>query len=73
VAYDGTMLAQIGIAVDVALLSDAELGEKVQTRATDFFCWGYSEPFDSIWWFKARYRSDAEFAGTATPVPRSTR
>jgi peptide/nickel transport system substrate-binding protein len=65
----GAMLAQIGIGVDVAILSDPELSEKIQTRATDFFCWGYSEPFDSIWWFKARYRSDAEFAGTGYADP----
>jgi peptide/nickel transport system substrate-binding protein len=65
----GAMLEQIGISVDVAILSDAELGEKIQTRATDFFCWGYSEPFDSVWWFKDRYRSDAEFAGTGYADP----
>jgi peptide/nickel transport system substrate-binding protein len=65
----GAMLAQIGIGVDVAILSDPELAHKIQTRATDFFCWGYSEPFDSIWWFKARYRSDAEFAGTGYADP----
>jgi hypothetical protein len=35
------LLAQIGIRPDVR-----DLVEKVQTRATDFFWWGYSEPFD---------------------------
>jgi hypothetical protein len=62
------MLAQIGIGVDVAILSDPELAHKIQTRATDF-CFGFSEPFDSIWWFKARYRSDAQFAGTGYADP----
>jgi peptide/nickel transport system substrate-binding protein len=65
----GVMLAQIGIGVDVAIWSDPELSEKIQNRTTDFFCWGYSEPFDSVWWFKARYRSDAEFAGTGYADP----
>ena len=67
--HDRHLLQQIGIRVDVAILSDAELGEKIQTRATDFFCWGYSEPFDSFWWFKDRYRGDAEFAGTGYADP----
>jgi peptide/nickel transport system substrate-binding protein len=65
----GAMLAQIGIGVDVAILSDPELAHKIQTRATDFFCWGYSEPFDSLSWFEDRYRSDAEFAGTGYADP----
>ena len=46
-----------------------EVGQKIQTRATDFFCWGYAEPFDSFWPFKNRYRSDAEFAGTGYADP----
>jgi peptide/nickel transport system substrate-binding protein len=64
----GAMLAQIAIGVDVALWSD-ELGQKVQTRTSDFFWWGYTEPFDSLNWFKDRYRSDAEFAGTGYADP----
>jgi hypothetical protein len=46
-----------------------EVGQKIQTRATDFFYWGYVEPIDSIGVFKARYRSDAEFAGTGYADP----
>jgi peptide/nickel transport system substrate-binding protein len=65
----GAMLAQIGIRVDVALWSDPDLGAKLQTRATDFFWWGYSEPFDSLWPLIDRYRSDAEFAGTGYADP----
>jgi len=65
----GAMLAQIGIGVDVAILSDPELGHKIQTRATDFFCWGHVEAFDSLWPLKDRYRSDAEFAGTGYADP----
>jgi peptide/nickel transport system substrate-binding protein len=65
----GAMLAQIGIVVDVAILSDPELSRRIQTRAADFFCFGYSEPFDSASWFYARYRSDAEFAGTGYADP----
>jgi peptide/nickel transport system substrate-binding protein len=64
----GAMLAQIAIGVDVALWSD-ELGQKVQTRTSDFFWWGYTEPFDSLNWFKDRYRSDADFAGTGYADP----
>ena len=33
----GASLPQIGIRVDVALLPIPELGQKIQTRATDFF------------------------------------
>ena len=62
-------LQKIGIRVDVALLPPPEVGEKIQTRATDFFWWGYSEPFDSLLWFKDRYRSGAEFAGTGYADP----
>jgi peptide/nickel transport system substrate-binding protein len=65
----GTSLQEIGIQVDVALLPVPEVGQKIQTRTTDFFWWGYSEPFDSLWWFKDRYRSDAEFAGTGYADP----
>jgi peptide/nickel transport system substrate-binding protein len=65
----GTSLQEIGIQVDVASLPVPEIGEKIQTRATDFFFWGYSEPFDSLWPFKDRYRSDAEFAGTGYADP----
>jgi peptide/nickel transport system substrate-binding protein len=66
----GVSLHEIGIQADVALLPGSELGQKIQTRATDFFWWGYSEPFDSLWWFKDRYRSDAEFAGTGYADPQ---
>jgi peptide/nickel transport system substrate-binding protein len=65
----GTSLQEIGIQVDVALQRPEEVGQKIQTRATDFFYWGYSSPFDSLWWFKDRYRSDAEFAGTGYADP----
>jgi peptide/nickel transport system substrate-binding protein len=65
----GTSLQEIGIQVDVALLPVPELGQKIQTRATDFFFWGHSELFDSFWPFKERYRSDAEFAGTGYADP----
>jgi peptide/nickel transport system substrate-binding protein len=65
----GTSLQEIGIQVDVALLPVPEVGQKIQTRTTDFFWWGYSEPFDSLWWFKDRYRSDAEFAGMGYADP----
>jgi peptide/nickel transport system substrate-binding protein len=65
----GTSLEEIGIQVAVALLPVPEVGQKIQTRTTDFFFWGYSEPFDSLWWFKDRYRSDAEFAGTGYADP----
>ena len=37
---------------------------------TDFFYWGFIEPFNSIaWCCKDRYRSDAEFAGTGYADP----
>ncbi len=65
----GATLQEIGITVDVALQPAAELGHKIQTHATDFFSWGYTEPFDSIWVFKDRYRSDADFAGTGYANP----
>jgi peptide/nickel transport system substrate-binding protein len=60
----GASLQETGIRVDVALQPPSEVGQKIQTHATDFFWWGHTEPFDSIWPFKARYRSDAEFNGT---------
>lgn len=66
----GASLQEIGIQVDVALQPPEEVGQKIQTRATDFFYWGYSEPFDSLFVFKARYRSDAEFAGTGYADPQ---
>jgi peptide/nickel transport system substrate-binding protein len=65
----GASLQEIGILVDVALQPPEEVGQKIQTRATDFFYWGYSEPFDSWSVFKNRYRSDAEFAGTGYADP----
>jgi peptide/nickel transport system substrate-binding protein len=65
----GASLQDIGIRVDVASLPLPEISEKIQTRATDFFLWGCSEPFDSLWWFKDRYRSDAEFAGMGYADP----
>jgi peptide/nickel transport system substrate-binding protein len=65
----GTSLQEIGIQVDVALQPPSEVGQKIQTRATDFFYWGYSQPVDSIWVFKDRYRSNAEFAGTGYADP----
>jgi peptide/nickel transport system substrate-binding protein len=65
----GGSLQEIGIAVDVAPLPNPDLSQKIQTRATDFFWWGHSEPFDSFWPFKDRYRSDAEFAGTGYADP----
>ena len=65
----GTSLQEIGIQADVALLPAPEVGEKIQTRATDFFYWGYSATFDSIPPFIDRYRSDAEFAGTGYADP----
>jgi peptide/nickel transport system substrate-binding protein len=65
----GTSLQEIGIRVGVALLQTPELGQKIQTRATDFFWWGHTEAFDSFWMFKDRYRSDAEFAGTGYADP----
>jgi peptide/nickel transport system substrate-binding protein len=66
----GASLKEIGIQVDVALLQIPELSDKIQTHATDFFYWGYSEPFDSLNIFEDRYRSDAEFnaAGYADPA-----
>jgi peptide/nickel transport system substrate-binding protein len=65
----GASLGEIGIEVDVVLLPIPELRQKIRTRASDFFWWGYSEPFDSFWWFKERYRSDAELAGTGYANP----
>jgi peptide/nickel transport system substrate-binding protein len=65
----GASLQEIGIRVDVALQPPSEVGQKIQTRATDFFYWGHAEPLDSIWPFKNRYRSDAEFAGTGYADP----
>jgi peptide/nickel transport system substrate-binding protein len=65
----GASLQEIGIRVDVALLPIPELSEKIQTRATDFFYWGYSEPFDSLNIFEDRYRSDAEFNSTGYADP----
>ena len=65
----GASLQEIGIQVDVALQPPEEVGQKIQTRATDFFYWGYVEPIDSIGVFKARYRSDGEFAGTGYADP----
>jgi ABC-type transport system substrate-binding protein len=62
-------LQEIGVTVDFAPLPGPDVGHKIQTRATDFFLWGDSEPFDSIWIFKDRYRSDAEFAGTGYANP----
>ena len=65
----GALLAQIGIRIDVALPPAPELSHRVQTRATDFFWWGFNEPFDSLWVFRERYRSDAEFADTGYADP----
>jgi peptide/nickel transport system substrate-binding protein len=65
----GASLQEIGIQVDVALQPPEEVGRKIQTRATDFFYWGYFEPFDSSSPFINRYRSDAEFAGTGYSDP----
>ena len=55
--------------MDVALQPPEEVGQKIQTRATDFFYWGYSEPVDLFWPLKDRYRSDGEFAGTGYADP----
>jgi peptide/nickel transport system substrate-binding protein len=65
----GASLQEIGIRVDVAPLPIPELAQKIQTRATDFFSWGYSETFDSLSPLMNRYRSDAEFAGTGYADP----
>jgi peptide/nickel transport system substrate-binding protein len=65
----GASLQEIGIQVDVALQPPEEVGQKIQTRATDFFYWGYAVPLDSFWPLKDRYRSDAEFAGTGYADP----
>jgi peptide/nickel transport system substrate-binding protein len=65
----GASLQEIGIRIDVALQPPEEVGQKIQTRAADFFYWGFIEPFDSIAWFALRYRSDAEFAGTGYANP----
>jgi peptide/nickel transport system substrate-binding protein len=65
----GASLREIGIRVDVAPLPIPELVQKVQTRATDFFSFGYAESFDSIAPLMNRYRSDAEFAGTGYADP----
>jgi peptide/nickel transport system substrate-binding protein len=65
----GASLQEIGIQVDVALQTPEELGQKIQTRATDFFYWGHVEPLDSFWPLKERYRSDAEFNGTGYSDP----
>jgi peptide/nickel transport system substrate-binding protein len=62
-------LHEIGIQIDVALLPGSELGQKIRTHATDFFMWGYIEPFDSLWVFRDRYRSGTEFAGTGYANP----
>jgi peptide/nickel transport system substrate-binding protein len=62
-------LSEIGIEVNVAPLSDAERNHRIQTRTTDFFQFGYVEAFDSLWVFKDRYRSGAEFAGTGYAEP----
>jgi peptide/nickel transport system substrate-binding protein len=65
----GASLQEIGIDVDVALQPPEEVGQKIQTGATDFFYWGYDEVVDSFGVFKSRYRSDAEFAGTGYADP----
>jgi peptide/nickel transport system substrate-binding protein len=65
----GASLREIDIRVDIALLPTPELGEKIHTRATDFFWWGHTEAIDSFWPLKDRYRSDAEFAGTGYADP----
>jgi hypothetical protein len=63
------MLAQIGIQVDVAILSDIELGEKV--RLAQPISSVSATPSRSIRsdGSKNRYRSDAEFAGTGYADP----
>jgi peptide/nickel transport system substrate-binding protein len=65
----GSSLQEIGIEVDVALQPPEEVGQKIQTRTSDFFYWGYDEAVDSFGVFKSRYRSDAEFAGTGYADP----
>jgi peptide/nickel transport system substrate-binding protein len=65
----GASLQEIGIRVDVALQPPEEVGQRIQTRATDFFYWGYADPVDSWSVLKNRYRSDAEFAGTGYADP----
>jgi peptide/nickel transport system substrate-binding protein len=65
----GASLQEIGVQVDIALQPPSEVGEKIQTRATDFFYWGHAEPFHSLWPLRSRYRSDAEFAGTGYADP----
>jgi peptide/nickel transport system substrate-binding protein len=65
----GASLQEVGIQVDVALQPAPEVGEKIQTRASDFFYWGYSETFDSMSPLTNRYRSDAEYAGTGYADP----
>jgi peptide/nickel transport system substrate-binding protein len=65
----GGSLQEIGIRVDVALQPPEEIGHKLQSRATDFFYWGYAEPFDSFWPLKDRYRSDGEFNATGYADP----
>jgi peptide/nickel transport system substrate-binding protein len=65
----GASLQEIGIQVDVALQPPEEVGQKIRTRATDFFYWGYAEPVDSWWPLKDRYRSDAEFNSTGYADP----
>jgi peptide/nickel transport system substrate-binding protein len=65
----GASLEEIGIQVDVALLPAPKIGEKIQSRTTDLFYWGYAETFDSISPLINRYRSGAEFAGTGYANP----
>jgi ABC-type transport system substrate-binding protein len=65
----GAMLAQIGIEVDVAILSDPSSAKR--SRPARPISSGGATPsrFDSWSVLKNRYRSDAQFAGTGYADP----
>jgi hypothetical protein len=67
----GASLQEIGIQFDVALQLPSEGGQKMQTRATDFFWWGHTEAFDSLPPFNDRIAATRSSPARAIPVPRS--
>jgi peptide/nickel transport system substrate-binding protein len=64
-----TMLARIGIRVDLRLRPTGELGQSIQAHGSDFFNWGWLEALDSTLIFRAFYHSGAPYAapGVANP------
>jgi peptide/nickel transport system substrate-binding protein len=57
-----TMLARIGIVIEIHIHPVGEVERLIAERRTDFFLWGFTEEHDSSWTFRGIYRSSAPAA-----------